>query len=287
MQVFFNTRLAESFEPPGSKQKKWEDIKKQAGGYSMMEVPDGVLLLSMGVDTHDDRLVCVIRGFGKEEESWLIYFGEFFGDPNQEVVWNHLDSLINRPYQKKDGITLHMSSVAIDIGGHRMDAVKRFCKQRDPLVIPVFGMAPKIAPLLGRPKAQDINYGGLVQKKGVFCWPVGTYALKQLIYSRLDLTGNGARVMHFPTNTPDEYFMQLTSEQLQVSYKDGYPVQKWVVTRPGGRNEALDCEVYARAGIERIISTSDFNVIELGLKKSVSQNRNIHKQKSYKKGGWW
>ena len=58
---------------------------------------------------------------------------------------------------------------------------------------------------------------------------------------------------HFP-QMPEEFFKQLTAEQLIVKVVKGYRRPEWVKTRE--RNEALDTRVYARAaaaqfGIDR------------------------------------
>lgn len=50
--------------------------------------------------------------------------------------------------------------------------------------------------------------------------------------------------MHFP-QYGEEYFAQLTAEELQFRLVKGFKRYEWVKTRP--RNEALDCRVYARA----------------------------------------
>lgn len=38
------------------------------------EVPDGVAVLTAGIDTQNDRLEIEVVGWGKDEESWSVAF---------------------------------------------------------------------------------------------------------------------------------------------------------------------------------------------------------------------
>ena len=79
-------------------------------------------------------------------------------------------------------------------------------------------------------------------------WTVGTDTAKTSIYSRLRLT-KGPGIYHWPIGLPDEYYLQLTSERLITSEKNGRRVREWVKVRP--RNEVLDTEVYCYAAALR------------------------------------
>ena len=54
---------------------------------------------------------------------------------------------------------------------------------------------------------------------------------------------------HFPRYS-EEYFKQITAEQLVTKIVKGYRRHEWQKMRE--RNEALDCRVYARAAASRI-----------------------------------
>ncbi len=53
------------------------------------EIPSGVLVLTMGVDTQDNRLEFEIIGWGREHENWRIMRGIIPGRPDDEsrAVW--------------------------------------------------------------------------------------------------------------------------------------------------------------------------------------------------------
>jgi phage terminase large subunit GpA-like protein len=67
-----------------------------------------------------------------------------------------------------------------------------------------------------------------------------------------DLAGGApfpAGYCHFPKYS-EEYFKQITAEQLVTKLVKGYRRHEWQKMRE--RNEALDCRVYARAAAGRI-----------------------------------
>ena len=53
-----------------------ETLRGKGQLYDELVVPAGGLALTMGVDVQPDRLAVVIRAWGREEESWLVYWGE-------------------------------------------------------------------------------------------------------------------------------------------------------------------------------------------------------------------
>ena len=96
-------------------------------------------------------------------------------------------------------------------------------------------------------------------KRGIRIWPVNSGMAKEELYRWLrldrptdeDLTRGvvfPAGYCHFP-KYGEEYFKQLTAEQLVTKLVKGYRRYEWQKMRE--RNEALDCRVYARAAAGR------------------------------------
>lgn len=257
LKVWVNTRLALSFEEAGD-QPDWVGLKAKCEPYDILTVPVGGLLLSAGVDVQDNRLAVVIRAWGPGEESWLVYWGELYGDPERPEVWAELDSLLNRSYPHASGVDFHIISMAVDSGGHHTQAVYNYCRGRFPKVIAIKGASRPGQPIVGRPRQQDVTWMGVKIPNGVQLWPVGSDTAKSSIYARLRMTQPGPGYYHFPIGLEDEYFMQLTAEKLITRYVKGYPKLEWV--KIGPRNEALDCEVYAySAAIRAGLATIDWD----------------------------
>ncbi|MFD2089581.1 terminase gpA endonuclease subunit [Brevibacillus brevis] len=67
------------------------------------ELPNGVLILTMAVDTQNDRLEYEVVGWGKEEESWGIEKGVIWGKPDNPQTWRELDDKRERVWKFANG----------------------------------------------------------------------------------------------------------------------------------------------------------------------------------------
>lgn len=248
LQVWINTRMADVFEEEGD-QPDWVILRNRAEPYIVLTVPNGAFFLTLGTDTQDNRLVSVVRGWGRFEESWLIYWGELYGDPDEQDAWIQHDELLNRPYKRADGSALYILSAAVDTGGHKTQAVYNYCRRRAPRVMAIKGASTAGKPVVSRPTNQDVTWKGEKVEKGVQLWTLGTDTIKNTIYGRLNLKSPGPGFYHFPFGVDDEYYEQLTAEKLVTRYVKGFPIPEYVKTRK--RNDALDCEQYAYAAAIR------------------------------------
>ncbi len=242
MKVWVNTRLGEPFEVAGE-QLEWETLRSKCEPYPPMIPPKGVVFITIGVDVQENRIVVVVRGWGEGEESWLIWYGEIFGE------WeNQLDELSNYNFSR-DEERIPVSGVAID-SGFKTQQVYAYCRKRDSRFFPIKGERTKNKPILGRPSEVDIDWKGQKISKGIKLWPIGTDIAKSTFFSRLKSnTTAGKGCYHWYTGLPDEYFLQITAEKMETSIKDGFPVMDWIKTRD--RNDALDAEIYAYAAAIR------------------------------------
>lgn len=215
-------------------------------------------LLTASVDVQDDRLEFLVKGWGKEEESWQIAWEQLEGDPGGNRVWEDLEYLLTKDWQHQSGATLSIYSCAIDIGGHHTESVYEFVEPRQQRgVMAIQGSNTEGAPILGRPtrKARGEN------NRDVKLFKVGTVAAKDLIFSRLQIETKGPGYIHLPEWLDAEYFKQLTSEKVRTRYTRGRPTRRYEKTRP--RNEALDLEVYALAALRALPKRIRSNLGEL------------------------
>jgi phage terminase large subunit GpA-like protein len=116
--------------------------------------------------------------------------------------------------------------------------VYKFCKQNQGYrIFAIKGIGGEIGskPVVGRPSKNN------AQKCPLF--PIGVDTAKDLIFSRLKITEEGAGYVHFSNHLQEEYFRQLTAEKIVTKYNKGYSKRTFVKIRQ--RNEALDCMVYA------------------------------------------
>jgi phage terminase large subunit GpA-like protein len=257
-QVFKNTVLGETHEIEGE-QPPTAALQLRAEAYDLGTVPLGALLLVGAVDVQGDRLEVKVKGYGRDQESWLVDYHRImypFGakKPSNET-WDQLLSLRAKTYKHEGGGTVGLLAMAIDSGYLTQD-VYDFCRQYvRKHFIATKGVGERGKPILGRPTYVDVEFHGRVIKQGVAVWPIGVDAAKELVYSRLSIDKPGPGYMHFPRNLPDEYFEGLTAEKLIRKMSRGVPKNEWVKTRE--RNEPLDLEVMCQAaaiyaGVQRV-----------------------------------
>ena len=282
MITFTNTMMSEPWEGPGE-QPSWELLAARVEPYEEKTIPAeaGLVVLVCSIDTHDTRLDVLVKAFGRDEESWLIYHTKIHGDPNSPEVWEAADMIINAGYETEDGEVYKIISVHVDSAGHRTHAVYNYCRVRAPKTVAIKGAVKEAAPIIGRPTMQDVTFGGQTIKGGCQLWPIGTHQAKILIYSRLELSGRGGGVYHWPDGTTDEYFKEVTGEKLKLKYVNGRPVYQWTI-EPGRSNHALDLEVYAyaaaiRAGINR---PGFWDSVEKAKKKQPKPKKDVDQTKS-------
>ena len=244
LKTFINDRLAQTWEDPAMRAVKHNIIADRAEQYPLRTAPAGVLAITAGVDTQDNRLAVHLTGWGRGMASWTIDYVELPGDPEDDAVWKALTALINMPIATACGRQLRIEATAIDAGGHRTEAVKAYARAHAilrPMVI--FGAVPNNAPVLSKGKMQDINWRGMYDKAGVMIYHVGTVAIKHMLYGRLSTDAEKpveSRLCHFSHDLPPEYFAGLVSETYN-------PTKNRFEKRRGVRNEPLDTWVYAYA----------------------------------------
>lgn len=243
LKTFVNDRLAEPWEDPAMRAVKHNVIADRAELYRLRSAPAPVLAVTAGVDTQDNRLAVHIVGWGRGMAAWTLDYIELPGDPADDTVWVALTDLLNKPIEHAHGGVLRVEAGAIDMGGHRTEAVKAYCARR--LVrrlIPIFGAVANNAPVISKPRLQDINWRGRMDRRSVAAYQVGTVAIKHHLYALLSTDADkapDARALHFSDELPPDYFAGLVSERYN-------PVKnRFEKMRGAARNEPLDTWVYA------------------------------------------
>lgn len=252
-KVWVNTVLGEVWEDSAATiDAHW--LAKRKETYSA-ECPDGVLCLTAGCDTQDNRVETSVWGWGWNSgliESWLIDHAVFMGDPGQKSFWTLIDDYLMREFQHENGIRLHIASTCFDAMGHFTSEVYKFCAAREfRRIFPVQGKAGPGRPIISKAYKS--------KRQRVYLFQVGVDQAKETIYSRLKIPDPGPGYVHFPKALPtltegqerfmpETYFTQLTAEKRILRHSAGMPRLQWVLPS-GKRNETLDCFVYALAAM--------------------------------------
>lgn len=259
LQVVYNTQFGELWEERGDMASE-DDVMARREVYEA-EVPDGVLLLTCGVDTQDDRLEYEVVGHRRFGETWGIKKGVILGRPDTEEVWERLDEVLSHKYKFKSGVSLQISLTFIDEGGHFTQEVRQHCLARQyDHVFAIKGANRPDIPYTAPPKKQKIVVNGKVIGQ-VWVYEIGVNAGKQKIVDNLRVQSPGANYCHFPLRDDygKQFFKQLMSEHLAYVPKLKHPWQ-WQKIPGHERNEAFDIRNYNLAACE--ILSPDWDAIE-------------------------
>tara|TARA_B100001105_G_scaffold220389_2_gene187719 strand:- start:5750 stop:7786 length:2037 start_codon:yes stop_codon:yes gene_type:complete len=242
-------------------------LRERCEAYPMLTVPWGGVVLTAGVDVQHDRLAVVIRAWGRDEESWLVWWGELYGrtlvvkwnddgsiDRERSGAWGDLDQLLTSTFPHANGAPLRIRAGSIDSSdGQTQDAVYSYVRRRTGMgLLAIKGDShdPKREIFVPPKMAVDTNGKHRPHPTGVRPYLVGTQVAKDLILGsddkagRIKLLGHGPGRMHwYRDELRADYFDQLTSE-VKVPHKTIRGRLVWM-KQSGRRNEALDCEVYA------------------------------------------
>lgn len=246
LKTFVNTFLGEPWEDTGDRLDD-EILSRRKEKYVM---PTDVVVLTAGIDVQDDRVEVEIVGWGRDFESWSIEYHKLYGDPSSPNLWTDLDRVLQRRWPHAIQGKISITASCIDTGGHHTQSVYAYCKKRyGDRVFAIKGVGGEGKPIVGKPSKNNIGK--------VKLFPVGVDTAKELVYSRLQIQDAGPGYCHFPENYDEEYFKQLTAEQVITKYHKGFKRREWQKIRP--RNEALDCRVYALAALS--ITNIDVNML--------------------------
>ena len=243
LKVFVNTFLAETWEDEAESVSYAPLLERRE--VEAVEIPAGVLALTCGVDVQGDRIEGEIVGWGEGDESWGIEYFIIRGDPSQPAVWQELDEARIKKDFNQAGKKMPILMTLIDSGGHHTDRVYQFVRSKQ-VRKPWRVRAAKGSNIYGKPIIGEISKTEVMRKRKVFLHIIGTDTAKAHIYGLLKISEPGPGFCHFPKTYDDEFFRQLTAEKIVTKYERGFKKRVWQ-KKPGDRNEALDCRVYALA----------------------------------------
>jgi phage terminase large subunit GpA-like protein len=260
-RVFVNTVLGEVWTAKGEA-PDWEYLQKRRETYAIGSVPMGALFLTCGCDVQKDRIVYEVVGWGRGKRSWSIDYGEFPGntDDIDRGPYGQVEELLARTFHHEADVEMPIRMLAIDSGYNSQIVYEWARKHPMNRVIAVKGQEHGVA-LVGSPTAVEINVRGRKRKRGGRVWPVCSSMAKSELYGwlKLEIGADGEEpsgFCHFPMYG-DEYFRQLTAEQIvAVKSRRGYVKLGWEIIA-GRQNHVLDARVYARcaaylAGLDRM-----------------------------------
>lgn len=254
LQTFINTVLGESWKDKGDA-PEWDKIYKRRELYEINSIPDGVCFLVAGVDVQADRIECEIVGYGRHKRSWSIDYRIFEGDTSSidSPPWLELQDVLAEVWTAPNGVDMEIKRMAID-SGYNTQTVYSWVRQFSIHKVIAIKGSDHQQVTLNQGTLVDIRKKGKVPiRKALKLFTVGVSGLKQELYGWLKQKAPDPEMepdklepygfCHFPQYA-EEHFKRLTSETLETKWVKGKKHYEWVAN---GRNEQLDCRVYARA----------------------------------------
>lgn len=278
LKVWINTTLGEAWEERGESAND-DSLLNRRERYTA-DLPEGVLLITAGIDVQDDRFEIELTGWGRGYESWGIKYEKIFGDLEKEETWCKLEEYLDRELYFEDGHSLLIACSCIDTGGHFTTQTYKFLKKMERKNKRIYGIKGMGGP--GLPLIYKLSTNNSLKVK-VFI--LGVDSGKEILMTRLKTVDEGPGYCHFPINKDrgydETYIKGLNSEQRVIQMKDGRPVMKWV-KKTGTRNEPLDLRNYSTAAAE--ILRPDWDVLEKKVKAGINYMKKQPKKKTARSG---
>lgn len=280
-KTFVNTTLAELWEEEGET-PDWKALHDRHEPYPFgaepavsndeAVIPRRALFLTAGVDWQDERIEYEVTGWGRGKETWSSAYGVIrLVDERNHPIKTHdfryldeLEKVLARDWKHEGGRTMPIMAMAIDTG-NRPKPVYEFAKRHAQLAVGPAGYrvhAPRtVIPVKGTSReslrviASITKEDAARKRQNVRIVSVGTGVAKQELYDNLRMHRPGvgmarAGYCHYPAYN-EEYFQGLCNEK-RIVHENGTVTWEKI-----GRNEPLDCRVYAMAaayafGIDRM-----------------------------------
>lgn len=280
LQTFYNTVLGDWWEDRGETLNN-EDALARREDYGAcddgtpVELPDGVLVLTCGVDTQNDRLEYEVVGHGFYGETWGIKKGVCMGDPNTDEPWSRLDDVIDHVYKFKDERGMLISLTFVDSGGQRTQDVYRQCRLRQgKRVFAIKGQGGDGVPFTRPPtKIKQVINGRAVGE--LWLYSLGVDAGKADVMNNIRVQEPGPKYCHYPMDNTrgydSRYFEGLLSEKLVRKTVNGRTKLAWEKISEHIRNEPLDCRVYALAAFR--VLDPDMDAVAARLRGSTPETK--------------
>lgn len=254
-QAVTNTAFAECWEGEGDRVDAGV-LEARAEEYAA-EVPAKVVAITIGVDVQQDRQEAEVVGWGPDAESWSIAYEVLPGEPTSRDLQENLRALLARKWRHESGVDLSPVAMCVDSGNWSKEVYKFVKAERDRRIIPIKGASAFGADSISgtdqdrrRRAAKRYLYGSPVEMLGVG-------QIKRVVAQRLALPSGAQGSCHFPIGRGREYYDQITGERLTVVKHRGKRAQiTWIPVHASV--EALDCRVYAYAGL--LLANPDLSI---------------------------
>ena len=253
-QSFVNTSLGEVYYPGIDESIDVNKMVQCRRYFDKDHIPKWVQFVTCGIDTQDNRFELIVIGSDKSRKHICFIERKIItGDLRQSQVWTDLLNHLNDfRCTTRDGRVLPIQISCIDSGGHFTQDVYAFCL-RSPRLRPIKGLGScdsskdLIYKVSDVPVKAYANGSGRIQLTIVNV----NYAKDIIREQMLKIQSNFKESDWVISSNLDAQFDVIFFDQMNAEFRETYQQgrYRWVC-KPGVRNEALDCTVYALTAVD-------------------------------------
>ena len=237
LQNWVNSWLAEPWEDKVDAPTLTDIDNAKVAGWTHVsgKIPAGVLVATAGADVQKDGIWAVVRGWGWNGQTWLLYAAKV-------ATFDDLEDVLFRNEWTPPGSSMSGIRVGFIDSRHRRSDCLEFVRKNP---------AMKMAQGVDRTSALDFTSQKLEKhpdtgeplKRGVRIWSLTVSRFKDTHAEAM----RDPDKWHVPEDVSDDYKRQVTAEHKIRKRVRNHEREMWVV-KPGSKaNHLLDCEVYATA----------------------------------------
>lgn len=240
LQPWTNLVLGEPWRAEGDELDEHE-LAARAEDFGLTMIPEDVLVLTAGVDVQHDRFEATYLGHCADGTALVLGHKVVWGNVLDDAEpWQELDELLSARFPHAlGGRGMALDAVFIDSGdGATTHLVYNFAAPRTrKKILAIKGASGTARQIIERSRAKTKTGA----RRDLII--VGVDSAKTQIFARLAKPGS----IRFSADLPAVWFEQATSERAVIRYSRGRPTRSFEPIPGKGRQEGLDCLVYAFA----------------------------------------
>ena len=251
---FVNPSLGEVYYPGFDESIDINKMLQCRRYFDKDHIPKWVHFVTCGIDTQDNRFELIVIGSDAARKHVCFIERKIItGDLRNAQVWTDLITYLNNfRCTTRDGRILPIQISCIDSGGHFTQDVYAFCL-RSPRLRPIKGLGncsntrDLIAKVTEVPVKAYANGAGRIQLTFVNV----NYAKDVIREQMLKIQADSKESDWVISSHIDAQFDVIFFNQMNAEFRENYQQGKYKwVCKPGVRNEALDCTVYALTAVD-------------------------------------
>ena len=268
LPTFINDTLAEVYKESNEKPVDHElmQLSQRYELWNIGEISENVLYLTASVDVQKDRLEFMLMGQARDKQMYVIDYKTFQGNPAEieDQCWKDLYDSITKTYIRKDGQEMFVKIALID-SQYLTSTVEDFCEQFPYDHHSIDGVYP-----LRSQERQDKLVKFAKSNIETPSVSIDDQAFKRALYTTLSKRPINdhhfpSSYMHISKDFGEEFFKQLTSEEIFITKIKGVVKGYSIENRKQRRNETLDLSKYNMAAHQLAIQMY-FEILNENLK---------------------